>query len=128
MMNSGINGFNGSYAMPALVMLGFFQMVLGRLQGFQRSLHVRLIVVIAGNGSDGNAQEAQDNCQSRQSGDFSHRSRPFPGEEFVPSKTSLRAREWSIKHESKRTTPFDMAAAIPEYALAYLIRRLPACI
>jgi hypothetical protein len=48
--------------MPALVMLGFFQMMLGRLQGFKRSLHVRLIVVIiACDGSDGNAKEAQNN-------------------------------------------------------------------
>jgi hypothetical protein len=49
--------------MSALIMLGFFQMMLGLLQGFKRSLHVRLIVVIiAGDSSDGNAKEAQNNC------------------------------------------------------------------
>jgi hypothetical protein len=79
---------------------------------------MRLIVIIACDGSDGNAKEAQDNCQGKQPGDFSHRKRPFPREEFVRSKTSLRERELSIKRESMRTTPFDMAAAMPEYALA----------
>src|SRR6478672_10442077 len=118
MVNSGIDGFNGCYAMPALVMLGFFQMMLGLLQGLKRSLHMRLIVIIACDGSDGNAKEAQNNCQGKQPGDFSHRKRPFPREEFVRSKTSLRERELSIKRESMRTTPFDMAAAMPEYALA----------
>jgi hypothetical protein len=62
MVDSGINGFDGRYAMSAFVMFGFFQMMLGLLQGFQRSLHVRLIVVIiACDGSDGNAKEAQNN-------------------------------------------------------------------
>jgi hypothetical protein len=60
MVDSGINGLDGGYAMSAFVMLGFFQMMLGLLQGFKRSLHVRLIVVIiACDGSDGNAKEAQ---------------------------------------------------------------------
>ena len=58
MVDSGINGLDGRYAMSALVMLGFFQMMLGLLQGFKRSLHVRLIVVIiACDGSNGNAKE-----------------------------------------------------------------------
>jgi hypothetical protein len=43
---------------------------------------------------------------------------PFSLKKFARSKTSLRERELSIKHESKRTTPFDMAAAMLEYALA----------
>ena len=46
MVDGGINGFNGSYAMAALVMFGFFQMMLGLLQGFKRSLHVWLVVII----------------------------------------------------------------------------------
>jgi hypothetical protein len=62
-VDSGINGLDGRCAMSAFVMFGFFQMVLGLLQGFKRSLHVRLIVVIiAGDGSDGNAQKTQNNC------------------------------------------------------------------
>jgi hypothetical protein len=32
-IDSGINGLDGRCAMSALVMLGFFQMVLGLLQG-----------------------------------------------------------------------------------------------
>jgi hypothetical protein len=80
MIDSGINCLDGRYAMSAFVMLGFFQMMLGLLQGFKRSLHVRLIVIIvARDGSDRNAKE---------------------------SKTSLAKPELSIKHESKRTTPF----------------------
>jgi hypothetical protein len=63
MVNGSINGFNGSHAMSAFIVLGFFQMVFGLLQGFKRSLHVRLIVVIiACDGSDGNAKEAQNDC------------------------------------------------------------------
>jgi hypothetical protein len=63
MVDSGIDGLDGRCAMSAFVMLGFFQMVLGLLQGFKRSLHVRLIVVIiAGDGSDGNAKETQNDC------------------------------------------------------------------
>jgi hypothetical protein len=62
-VNSRINGLDGCRAMSALVMLGLFQMMLGLLQGFKRSLHVRLIVVIiACDGSDGNAKEAQNDC------------------------------------------------------------------
>src|SRR5215831_3541270 len=62
MVNGCINRFDGLHAMAALIMLGFFQMVLGRLQGFKRSLHVWLIVVIiACDGSDGNAKETQNN-------------------------------------------------------------------
>jgi hypothetical protein len=92
MIDSGINGLDGRYAMSALVMLGFFQMMLGLLQGFKRSLHVRLIVIIvACESSNGNAKE---------------------------SKTSLAKPELSIKHESKRTTPLDIAADMPKYALA----------
>ena len=63
MGNCRINGLDGCRTMSAFVMLGFFQMMLGLLQGFKRSLHVRLIVVIiACDGSDGNAKEAQNDC------------------------------------------------------------------
>jgi len=62
MVNGCINGLNGGYAMSTLIMLSFFQMMLGLLQGFKSSLHVGLIVVIvAGDGSNGNAEEAQNN-------------------------------------------------------------------
>lgn len=63
MVDSRINGLDGCRTVPAFVMLGFFQMMLGLLQGFKRSLHVRLIVVIiACDSSDGNAKEAQNDC------------------------------------------------------------------
>jgi hypothetical protein len=39
-------------------------------------------------------------------------------ERFARSKTILAERALSINHESKRTTPFDSAAAMAEYALA----------
>jgi hypothetical protein len=45
-------------------------------------------------------------------------------EKFARSKTSLLERELSIKHESKRTTPFDMAAAMLEYALAIPLKAI----
>jgi hypothetical protein len=62
-VDSRINGLDGCRTMSAFVMLGLFQMMLGLLQGFQRSLHVRLIIVIiACDSSDGNAKEAQNDC------------------------------------------------------------------
>jgi hypothetical protein len=62
-VDSGINGLDGRRTMSAFIMLGFFKMVLGLLQGFKRSLHVRLIVVIiACDGSDGNAKQTQNDC------------------------------------------------------------------
>jgi len=63
MIDGGINGLNGGCAMAAFIMFGFFQVMLGLLQGLKRSLHVGLIVVIiAGDGSDGNAKETQNDC------------------------------------------------------------------
>jgi hypothetical protein len=47
MVNGRINGLDGGHTMSALIMLGFFQMMLGLLQGFQRSLHM-IIIVMAG--------------------------------------------------------------------------------
>jgi hypothetical protein len=61
-VDSRINGLDGCRTMSALVMLGFFQMMLGLLQGFKRSLHVWLIVIIACDGSDGDTKEAQNDC------------------------------------------------------------------
>src|SRR5215510_13787485 len=53
---------------------------------------------------------------------------PFPhGKNLTRSKTSLRERELSIKRESKRTTPFDIAAATAEYALAIPVKAI-ACL
>jgi hypothetical protein len=62
-VNGKINGFNGSHTVSALIMLGFFQMMLGLLQGFQRSLHVWLVVIIVTcDGGNGDAQETENNC------------------------------------------------------------------
>jgi hypothetical protein len=44
--------------------------------------------------------------------------RPFLVERFAPSKTSLAEPELSTKHGSKRTTPFDIACAMPQHALS----------
>jgi hypothetical protein len=73
MVDSGINGLDGRHAMAAFIMLGFFQMMLGRLQGFQGSLHVRLIVVIITcHSSNRNAQETQNDRKRKQPGKFPH--------------------------------------------------------
>jgi hypothetical protein len=53
MVDSRINGLDGCRTMAAFIVLGFFQMVLGLLQGFQRSLHVWLIVIVI-TGDSGN--------------------------------------------------------------------------
>ena len=73
-VNGGINGLDGRHMMSAFIMLGFFQMMLCLLQGFQRSLHVRLIViVIAGDSGNWKAQEPQNNGQRKQPpGEFLH--------------------------------------------------------
>jgi len=41
MVDGRVNGFDGGRTMSAFIVLGFFQMMLGLLQGFQRSLHLR---------------------------------------------------------------------------------------
>jgi hypothetical protein len=62
MVDGRINGFDGGYTMSAFIVLGFFQMMLGLLQGFQRSLHVGLIVIIVTcDSSDGDTKETQNN-------------------------------------------------------------------
>jgi hypothetical protein len=62
-VNGKIDGFNGSHTVSTLIVLGFFQMMLGLLQGFQRSLHVRLVVIIVTcDGGNGDAQETENNC------------------------------------------------------------------
>jgi hypothetical protein len=43
---------------------------------------------------------------------------PFSLKNFARSKISLAEPELSIKHESRRTTPFDIATTMAEYALA----------
>src|SRR6185437_178943 len=73
MIDGGINGLNGGCAMAAFIMFGFFQVMLGLLQSFQRSLHMRLIVVIITcDSGNGNAQEAQNNREHEHLGNFSH--------------------------------------------------------
>jgi hypothetical protein len=62
MVDRSINGFDGRHTMSAFIVLGFFQMMLGLLQGFERSLHVRLIVIIVtGDSGDGDGKETQNN-------------------------------------------------------------------
>jgi hypothetical protein len=57
-----INGLDSRHTMSALIVLGFLQMMLGLLQGFQSSLHVRLIViVITCNSGNGDTQETENN-------------------------------------------------------------------
>jgi hypothetical protein len=62
MVDGGINGLDGGYTMATFIMFGFFQMMLGLLQGFERSLHVRLIVIIVTcNSGNGDTQETENN-------------------------------------------------------------------
>src|ERR1700732_1253637 len=62
MVNGRVNGFDGRHTMSAFIVLGFFQMVLGLLQGFQRRLHVGLIVIVVTCASgDGNTQKTENN-------------------------------------------------------------------
>jgi hypothetical protein len=61
-IDGGINGFNGGCPMAAFVMFGFFKMMLSLLQGFERSLHMRLIIIVVTcDSGDWNAEETQDN-------------------------------------------------------------------
>ncbi|MFI5105325.1 MAG: hypothetical protein ACHP79_10410 [Terriglobales bacterium] len=73
MCDGRVYRFDGGNAMPALIVFGLLQMVLGLLQGFQRSLHVRLVfIIVTGNSGDGNAQKTQNDGQRKQPGNFSH--------------------------------------------------------
>jgi len=61
-VNRRVNGLDRGDTMPAFIVLGFFQVVLGLLQSFKCSLHMRLVVIIvACNGSDWHAQKTQNN-------------------------------------------------------------------
>jgi hypothetical protein len=62
MVDRSINGFDGRHTMSAFVVLGFFQMMLGLLQGFQRRQHVGLIVIVVTCDSrNGNTQKTENN-------------------------------------------------------------------
>ena len=62
-------GFQGCDAMAAFIVLGFVQVLFRLFEGIERRLHVRLIVIVAvaGNRADGNAQQTQNQCKCKQS-------------------------------------------------------------